>query len=173
MRHTLGTPQETDACILQEDKEDCFLELATTSDNAFITINSNSKTASEVSHATKYDTKCVLAHVSSTLSEQAYRSCGVTSSPFMTTNSGRHPKLLCRSRTIWDMQMYHGLLEFACCIVQAYKDSLPSIWHSQHYALAEVACPQILTPSWLCSICACMPTCCSPAGAPTGLQQPP
>lgn len=69
MRHTLGMPQETDACIVQEDKEDCFLELATTTDNAFITINSNSKTASEVSRATKHVTKvymliCHLTQVS-------------------------------------------------------------------------------------------------------------
>ncbi|KAL3150348.1 hypothetical protein ABBQ32_000191 [Trebouxia sp. C0010 RCD-2024] len=48
MLHRLGQQQAADRCILQEDQPDCFLELATTSDGAYITINSNAKTASEV-----------------------------------------------------------------------------------------------------------------------------
>lgn len=50
MKHRLGEPQEKDVCVLQEDNEDCFLALAMT-DSAYVTINSNSKTASEVSWA--------------------------------------------------------------------------------------------------------------------------
>ncbi len=47
MKHRLGEQQEEDVCLLQEDNEDCFLALAMT-DGAYVTINSNSKTASEV-----------------------------------------------------------------------------------------------------------------------------
>ena len=48
MLHRLGQQQATDHCILQEDQPECFLELAATNDGAYITINSNAKTASEV-----------------------------------------------------------------------------------------------------------------------------
>lgn len=48
MLHRLGQQQASDQCILQEDHPECFIELATTSDGAYITINSNAKTASEV-----------------------------------------------------------------------------------------------------------------------------
>ena len=48
MLHCLGQPQATDRCILQEDQPECFLELAATNDGAYITVNSNAKTASEV-----------------------------------------------------------------------------------------------------------------------------
>ncbi|DBB12992.1 TPA: hypothetical protein ACH3X3_005734 [Trebouxia sp. C0006] len=47
MKHRLGEQQEKDVCLLQEDNEDCFLALAMT-DGAYVTINSSSKTASEV-----------------------------------------------------------------------------------------------------------------------------
>lgn len=48
MVHQLGAHLEDDVCVLQEDSQECFLELATTLDGAFVTINSNSKTSSEV-----------------------------------------------------------------------------------------------------------------------------
>lgn len=48
MLHRLGQQQAADQCILQEDQPACFLELAATNDGAYITINSNAKTASEV-----------------------------------------------------------------------------------------------------------------------------
>ena len=49
MLHVLGQSQQQDQCLLIEDKEDCFLELTKTLDGAYVTINSNSKTSSEVS----------------------------------------------------------------------------------------------------------------------------
>ena len=48
MLHHLGQQQAADQCTLQEDQPECFLELATTNDGAYVTINSNAKTASEV-----------------------------------------------------------------------------------------------------------------------------
>ena len=48
MLHRLGQQQATDHCILQEDQPECFLELTATNDGAYIIINSNAKTASEV-----------------------------------------------------------------------------------------------------------------------------
>ena len=48
MLHCLGQQQAADQCILQEDQPECFLEVAATNDGAYITINSNAKTASEV-----------------------------------------------------------------------------------------------------------------------------
>ena len=48
MLHSLGQQQKQDRCILREDKPECFLELATTNDGAYVTLNSNAKTASEV-----------------------------------------------------------------------------------------------------------------------------
>ncbi len=50
MKHRLGEQQEKDVCLLQEDNKDCFLALAMT-DGAYVTINSSSKTASEVTQA--------------------------------------------------------------------------------------------------------------------------
>ncbi len=50
MKHKVGEQQEQDVCLLQENNEDCFLALAMT-DGAYVTINSNSKTASEVTWA--------------------------------------------------------------------------------------------------------------------------
>lgn len=52
MLHCLGQQQTDDQCILQEDQPECFLELATTNDGAYVTINSNAKTASEVGACT-------------------------------------------------------------------------------------------------------------------------
>jgi len=49
-KHRLGEQQEKDVCLLEEDNEDCFLALAMT-DSAYVTINSNSKTASQVIRA--------------------------------------------------------------------------------------------------------------------------
>ena len=51
MLHHLGQQQAADHCILQEDQPECFLELAATNDGAYITINSNAKTASQVGGA--------------------------------------------------------------------------------------------------------------------------
>lgn len=48
MLHMLGEAQQHDLCLLTEDREDSFLELAMTSDGAYVTINSNSKSSSEV-----------------------------------------------------------------------------------------------------------------------------
>ena len=48
MVHHIGTKQEEDVCLLQEDDKRCCLELATTLDGTYVTINSNSKTSSEV-----------------------------------------------------------------------------------------------------------------------------
>lgn len=58
MLHRLGQQQAADQCILQEDQPECFLELASTNDGAYITINSNAKSASEVGQPlfTKSDT---------------------------------------------------------------------------------------------------------------------
>ena len=51
MLHWLGQPQEKDECLLHEQHEDCFLELAMTLDGKYVTINSSTKTSSEVSLA--------------------------------------------------------------------------------------------------------------------------
>ena len=48
MVHSVGAPQQEDVCILQEDREDCFLALSSTLDGAYVTVNSSSKTSSEV-----------------------------------------------------------------------------------------------------------------------------
>lgn len=63
MLHRLGQQQAADRCILQEDQPDCFLELATTSDGAYITINSNAKTASEVGSWVVRSTLLLTKHV--------------------------------------------------------------------------------------------------------------
>lgn len=62
MLHRLGQRQAADQCVLQEDNPECFLELATTSDGAYITINSNAKTASEVGSWVVRSTKLVTQH---------------------------------------------------------------------------------------------------------------
>ena len=59
MKHRLGEHQNKDTCLLQEDKEDCFLALAMT-DGAYVTINSNSKTTSEVTRAETNSTVSLL-----------------------------------------------------------------------------------------------------------------
>ena len=59
MLHMLGGAQQHDQCLLTEDREDCFLELAMTLDGAYVTINSNSKSSSEVwQFILKHDSDC-------------------------------------------------------------------------------------------------------------------
>lgn len=50
MLHYLGQPQQQDQCLLHEAKQDCFLELAMTLSGSYVTVNSNTKTSSEVRH---------------------------------------------------------------------------------------------------------------------------
>ena len=54
MLHRLGQPQEEDECLLHEQHEDCFLELGMTLDGEYVTINSSTKTSSEVSLALQF-----------------------------------------------------------------------------------------------------------------------
>lgn len=46
--HQVGTPQESDVLVFQEDDDSIFIDVGSTKDQRFVTINGNSLSSSEV-----------------------------------------------------------------------------------------------------------------------------